>query len=53
MEPRYDRAIDIWSLGLIVAEIIKKSTATEDTLQEFGNNDAVFFKGKSCNPLSP
>jgi mitogen-activated protein kinase 1/3 len=48
VEKQYDQAIDIWSLGCILHEMIKV----------IGNKnmepiDRILFPGKSCFPLSP
>ena len=48
VEPRYDQASDMWSLGCILYELLKATqTAPEDI------HEVVAFPGTSCYPLSP
>ena len=44
IEPHYDQAADIWSLGCILVELIQLSE---------GNNVERVFNGYFCEPMSP
>lgn len=50
LQPKYDQAIDIWSTGCILFEMLSASTCfTTDSKAE----RAILFKGQDCYPLSP
>jgi mitogen-activated protein kinase 1/3 len=51
-DKNYDKAIDIWSLGVILVEIVGCSTPYVGK-DNFDPNDRFIFKGKSCYPISP
>jgi serine/threonine protein kinase len=55
MEKNYDKSVDIWSLGLILAELINCSTGYNNAESNQQNQPYrnIFFKGKSCHPLTP
>ena len=44
LEPEYDQAVDVWSLGCILVELIQLSQ---------GQEVQKAFNGKFCEPLSP
>lgn len=44
LEPEYDQAVDIWSLGCILVEMIQLTK---------GVKVSKAFNGKFCEPLSP
>ena len=46
MECYYDHAVDVWSLGCILAEILMH-------LEGAAYKKSTLFKGDSCYPLSP
>ena len=50
-EVDYNKAVDIWSLGIILSELVYCSTpyVTED----FDNSNRYIFNGSSSYPLSP
>ena len=53
LEKNYDQAVDIWSLGCILAELIYcTDTYKKDTGHDHMNN-RFLFRGMSCFPLSP
>ena len=49
MENSYSFAVDIWSVGCIVAELIQSQAIYRKT----DGNKQVLFKARSCHPLSP
>ena len=51
-DKNYNKAIDIWSLGIILVEIISCSS-TYINKPDFDVNNRFLFKGKSCYPISP
>ena len=50
LEKNYDQSIDIWSLGVSIAELIFTSSKKSE---ESKLKDRFLFKGKSCFPISP
>jgi serine/threonine protein kinase len=53
IEKDYDQAVDLWSLGCIVSDIVNSSEAL---LKQHPTSDVrqrCLFKGNSCFPLSP
>ena len=51
-QKRYDQAIDIWSMGCILAEMIHCSDVYQGD-NKFQQDDRYLFPGTSCFPLSP
>ena len=51
-DKNYSKAIDIWSLGIILVEIIACSSHYIKK-PDFDVNSRFLFKGKSCYPISP
>ena len=51
-QKRYDQAIDIWSMGCILSELLY---CTDVYAQDISHqqNDRFLFPGTSCFPLSP
>jgi serine/threonine protein kinase len=49
MEKDYGKKIDVWSLGVIFAEMIKMNENNPDHYSK----RKPFFPGRSCYPLSP
>ena len=49
-EARYDQAVDIWSLGCVIGELLY---CTEPNLQKQQSAKRCLFAGDSCYPLSP
>lgn len=47
LENHYDQAVDIWSMGCCLYELIKVIS------KESSSSKSVIFKGKHCFPLSP
>jgi len=45
-EKNYDQAIDVWSLGCILGELLQH-------LRKRDTSEAQIFRGKYCHPLSP
>jgi serine/threonine protein kinase len=43
-EPQYDQAVDTWSLGCIILQLIRLSE---------GKVPTAFFEGQFCFPISP
>ena len=51
VEKNYNTAVDMWSLGCVLAEMI---SCTKQYRQIFKSADERFvFEGSSCYPLSP
>ena len=48
-EPSYDDAVDMWGVGLILAELLKRS----DKYNNRSFKEKFLFRGKSCYPMSP
>ena len=51
-DKNYNKAIDVYSLGCILTELIYCSKQYSST-EGFEANDRFLFKGKSCYPISP
>jgi serine/threonine protein kinase len=52
LDPCYDQAIDIWSLGCTLFELLKvSSTYSKDA--SFDVSQRYAFSGDSCYPISP
>lgn len=49
-EKAYNKAIDIWSLGTILMELLYCSEVYE---KEHDPDDRFLFTGKYCYPISP
>jgi mitogen-activated protein kinase 1/3 len=49
MEREYTKAIDVWSVGCIIAELCAMLTANAPTFMD----RTPLFPGTSCFPLSP
>ena len=52
MDQNYNEAVDIWSLGCILFELIYSSNPYHDC-KEYDVKNRVLFKGDSCYPMSP
>lgn len=54
-EPQYDAGIDMWSVGCILAEMLKTTDSYQGKKdeEEQGEFSRVLFTGTSCFPLSP
>lgn len=50
-QKKYDQAIDIWSMGCILAEMIHSSMTYQGT--DKNQDNRFLFPGTSCFPLSP
>ena len=51
-QKRYDQAIDIWSMGCILAEMVNSSDLYAES-PEHSQENRFLFPGTSCFPLSP
>ncbi len=49
LEKKYNSAIDIWSVGCILGELLCMMQENSDTVE----NRRPLFPGKACYPLSP
>jgi len=52
LDQNYNQALDIWSLGCILNEMILCSTPYHDR-KVYSHSKRVMFRGNSCHPLSP
>lgn len=51
-QKRYDQAIDIWSMGCILSEMINCSDVYQGS-KDHDQEDRFLFPGTSCFPLTP
>ena len=52
LDKNYDKAADIWSLGVLLSELIYCSNPYSGS-QNFTPDNRYIFPGKSCYPISP
>ena len=52
IEKNYNKAIDIWSLGCVLAEMLYCCSSNKNRLTK-NFDDRFLFQGSSCFPLSP
>ena len=54
-DKNYDKSIDIWSAGVILAELIKAAYPKIPFVSKEGSkeNHSCMFTGESCYPISP
>ena len=45
LQPKYNQLVDVWSIGCLVGELA--------FLLDPKTQQKTFFRGNSCNPLSP
>ena len=50
--PDYGKPADIWSLGVVLAEMMASSSVYSEK-EKFNKNNRYLFTGKSCFPISP
>jgi len=49
----YDKSVDIWSVGVILAELLRISNAYKANQNQEVKFRYYMFPGKSCYPISP
>ena len=52
LDQNYNQAVDVWSLGCIVAEMIACSNEYVDE-KKYQLDKRILFKGNCCHPISP
>ena len=52
IDHNYNKAIDIWSIGLILSELMFCSQKYSSQ-PDFDHSNRYFFPGDSCYPISP
>jgi serine/threonine protein kinase len=52
LDRHYNKAVDIWSLGCVLSEIIYCSNGLSSSFK-FNSDSRYLFQGKSCYPISP
>lgn len=53
LEKKYDQAIDMWSVGCILAEMLMRVETTSYSKNSSETFEFNLFPGSSCYPLSP
>lgn len=48
-EKAYDKAVDVWSMGLVLSELMRASDVYETPVKK----ERFLFPGRSCYPISP
>ena len=51
-EKNYQKSVDIWSLGVILSELMYCSSAYTSQ-KDFDASNRFLFNGTSCYPISP